>query len=277
MSTSNVPSSIRSFLVPTFVFAIGALASQGGLAQALDERVQAFDPSECPASRCNLSEASYPFGNWTVRVVQAEPKGDISDGQRPSCKAWIELRERGDRGDRLKKTLVGGEIKAFNASPGLFVPPQQLVPGLFLIARTGGYENVVFAIHSNGHLDRIPGRIRFYDAERHLLFIATQWTDRRGRVTVIDEAGQKIAFDSFEIFPSTWFRLGRELYFTGERPDGTTDEADVAYRFDPARREFARRTVTPAEYAKATQAADGFFDLHPLRSCHSPTAAVPDA
>lgn len=253
------------------IFAIGFLFTHASRAEY--ESVLPFDPAECPASRCTLTEASYPFGRWTIRVIHAEAKPGIDMDSLPEdqwwgCRAWLELR---GKGNRLKDRVFGAPIDAVGSGAGLFIPPQQPIPGLFLVAKDGDYESNVFVIHSDGTVDRALGTIQFYEPEHRLLFLGTNAAEAAGRVTILDGSRMQIVFEDSEIYPSNWYRLGKEIYFTGERGDGTPPrETSVGYFFDFARRTFHRRSLTPEDLAKATEITDG-FDLRPLRNCHSPT------
>lgn len=258
---------------PVILLAFGLLAAHGFPAQAQDELVQKFDPAECPASRCTLTEAGYPFGPWKVRIIHAEAKSGIAmdslpEDQRWTCKAWLELR---DKENRLKDRLFGASIDAVGSGGGLFVPPQQPVSGLFLVAKDGDYESNVFAVHPDGKVDRALGAIRFYEPEHRLLFIGTHAAESAGLVTILDGSKMKVVFEDPEVYPSLWYRLRKEIFFTGEPADGSQPrDARVGYFFDFAHRKFNRRSLKPEDLAKATEIPPA-FDLRPLRNCHSPT------
>jgi hypothetical protein len=242
-------------------------------AQAWENRIQAFDPTECPASRCTLTEASYPFGQWTVRVIHAEANPEVStenlpDDQRWGCKAWLELR---DSRNRLKRRLFGDLADPVGGPGGLYVPSQQPIPGLFLVAMYGDYSEAVFAIHADGSVDSIWSGIQIYDQEHRLLFLADSPEGPSSEVTILDLAGHHVVFKDPEIFASYWYRLGKEIFFLGGKSDGTLDKS-VGYFFDFSRRKFERRLLKPEVLAKANE-IPGVFDFDRLRVCHSPTTA----
>jgi len=251
--------------------AVAFLAAHAGAGQDQYEIVQEFTPAECPKSRCTLTEASYPFGRWTVRILHAEVKPGISmdnlpDDQRWICKAWLELR---DKRGRLKVRLFGSEIEPVGGPGGLFVPPQQPIPGLFVVAKDGDYAGEVFAIHADGKVDRFVGSIHIFDPEHGLLFLGSDDPEATAEVAVLDRSGLQIVFKDPDSYASTWYRLSKEIFFLGAEVDGRPAD-QVGFFFDFAHRKFDRRPLKPGDLAKAT-AIPPAFDLRPLRNCHSPT------
>jgi hypothetical protein len=253
----------------TFRLLFSVLLCAGALERSAAEEPQAFALSDYPPKIFQVTQANFPNGDVSVRVIQARKR--IPGGSTPFvCRAWLETR----RGDQLLQRVYFEDIDAAGFSYGIFVPKRQPLPDYFIAVKEGDYNGRLLLVAKDGNVTNLPGG--FYFVTRDRRFLIGEHAEDGSYLVVIDVAQRQVVLDAEMLrdIPkvANWYRDEDGYFFTG------TDESDQGfrpremrgfiYRLDLKTHKVARTSVTQKKLAIARKIKYD-FDPRKKQDCTS--------
>src|SRR6266853_422107 len=164
---------------------LSALVYAGGLERSVAQDRRSFAPDDYPPTIFSVTQANFPHGDVTVRVIQARKR--TPGGTSPfTCRAWLETR----KGDRRLQRIYYDDIEAVGFSYGIFVPKHQPLTEYFIAIKEGDYDGRLLLVAKDGSVANLPGGFYFETPDRRFL-IGEHATDGNS-VLVVDIAGRQV-------------------------------------------------------------------------------------
>lgn len=211
---------------------------------AICQQHKRFDPKSYPTSSFHVSSRDYPFGTYTVRIIQAKRIYEI-DAPPPSyCRAWLEVRGNGN----VLRQAYFDDIEPVGSYYGIFLPEHQPLTDYFLALKEGDYDGTFLIVGKDGTLDSFPGGDAFLTTDKRFL-IGSHDSDYES-VFVIDLTRRQLSIDGAkEKLPSVgdWYLDQVGYFFTEDEEDTqphTSNPKTLAiYRLDLKRMKITKSVI----------------------------------
>jgi len=218
---------------------------------AFGQNSKKFNASSYPAGSYKISRQDYPFGSFTVRIIQV--KGLNDETTNPSyCRAWLQVRS----GGRIVRQAYFNDIDPVGADYGIFLPEKQSIPNYFVALKEGDYDGRLLLLAKDGSLTDLPGGAFFLTPDRRYL-VGSHDSDYQSPF-VIDLSNHRLVINgSKENLPSVdqWYRDRYGYFFTvlnndGDSPKPIRNKLEI-YRLNLAKLKFTKSTIAVAQLKSA--------------------------
>lgn len=218
---------------------------------AFGQSSEQFNASSYPAGSFKISHRAYPFGSFTVRIIQVKGLNDATTN--PSyCRAWLQVRS----GGRTVRQAYFKDIDPVGADYGIFLPEKQSIPNYFVALKDGDYDGRLLFIGKDGSLTDLPGGAFFLTPDKRYV-VGSHDSDYQSPF-VIDLSNHRLVINgSKENLPSVdqWYRDRHGYFFTVLDNDGTSHKPigkklDI-YRLNLAKLKFTKSSITVSQLKSA--------------------------
>ncbi len=247
---------------------LSALVCAGGLERSVAQDSRSFAPDDYPPTIFSVTQANFPHGDVTVRVIQARKR--TPGGTAPFlCRAWLETR----KGNRLLQRVYYGDIDASGFSYGIFVPKHQPLTD-FIAIKEGDYDGRVLLVAKDGSAANLPGGFYFITPDRQ--FLIGEHVEDSTYLIVIDLTQRQVVIDGEMVrdIPevANWYRDERGYFFTepdlSDQSFPPREKQGLVYRLDLEHYKVAKAAITPTKLSAARKVKYD-FDPRKKQDCTS--------
>jgi hypothetical protein len=231
-----------------------------------------FVKDEYGASDYNVTTHTYPHGRLKIRVTQAQRTGIHPKTPPYSCRAWLEIVEKGEN----VWQRAFDDINPASFSYGLFVPRKAPSPRYFAVIKVGDNDGRLFLVdREDGTVFDLPGGFYFITTDNRYLF--SEYAGETQDLVVFDLVAGKVVLDTNspgsarlpgEIYD--WYYDGKRYFFTVVKSDEKrkgviAEERRVMYEVNVRRPGISR---LPADFSRIFH-KNWDFDPRDFKDCCS--------